>query len=338
MRIILLTFLAFLGSLNLSAQSGNIVLFTSGGERFYATLNGVRQNQEAETNLKITDLNQEAYKMTIIFEDQSIEPMVDKTLYIHHGYEVVYQLKTNKKGKWVSRMTSEAPLASAPSTGATTVAYHSTPTPTSRPATPVATTTTTGSDVHVSETTTTTTTSTTGGGTGDAVNVGMNVNVGGETMSINMSGMGMGMDATGTETTTTTTTTTSSTTTNGGYASGTTTTAGMDTYGGGTPAPATGAGCFGPMPAGEFAGAKKSVSSKTFSDSKMTIAKQVTKNNCLDAMQIKEIAALFDFESDRLDYAKFAHQYCMDPQNYYKVNDAFEFETTIEELNESIGR
>ena len=66
------------------------------------------------------------------------------------------------------------------------------------------------------------------------------------------------------------------------------------------------------------------------------MAKQITKSNCLTALQVKEIVQLFDFESDRLEYAKFAFDYCATPNAYYKVNDAFEFESSIEELDEYI--
>ena len=69
----------------------------------------------------------------------------------------------------------------------------------------------------------------------------------------------------------------------------------------------------------------------------MKIAKQVTSNNCLTALQIKQVVSMFDFESDRLHYAKYAYDYSYDPNNYYKVNDAFEFESTIEELDEYIS-
>ena len=88
----------------------------------------------------------------------------------------------------------------------------------------------------------------------------------------------------------------------------------------------------------DFDNAKSSIESKSFSDSKMTLAKQITKGNCLSADQVTEITRVFDFESDRLDYAKFAFDYCYDQGNFYKVNDAFEFEMTIEELDEHINK
>ena len=46
---------------------------------------------------------------------------------------------------------------------------------------------------------------------------------------------------------------------------------------------------------------------------------------------------LFTFEASKLDYAKYAYDYCWEKNNYYQVNDAFEFESSIEELDAYIG-
>ena len=45
---------------------------------------------------------------------------------------------------------------------------------------------------------------------------------------------------------------------------------------------------------------------------------------------------LFNFESSRLEFAKFAYPYTFDQGNYYKLNDAFQFESSIDELNEFV--
>ena len=47
---------------------------------------------------------------------------------------------------------------------------------------------------------------------------------------------------------------------------------------------------------------------------------------------------LFNFEASKLDFAKFAYKYTYDQKNYYKVNDAFEFESSISELTTFIGQ
>lgn len=92
-------------------------------------------------------------------------------------------------------------------------------------------------------------------------------------------------------------------------------------------------GCDWPMDAAEFQNAKTSISSKTFASSRMTLAKQVTGANCLLVSQVREIMDLFTFETDKLEYVKFAYNYTYDIGNYYRINDGFTFESSISDLN-----
>lgn len=159
------------------------------------------------------------------------------------------------------------------------------------------------------------TTTTTSSGNGDQINIGVGINAGGTNV-----GVGINVNS-GVSTTTTQTTTT--------------------TMGGPTDVVIVeDSGCY-EMSRPDFNQALASIKSKTFSDSKLTLAKQITKSNCLNSGQIAQITSLFDFEDTRLEYAKFAYIYCFNPENYWKVNNSFEFESTIEELDEyiaSIGR
>lgn len=95
-------------------------------------------------------------------------------------------------------------------------------------------------------------------------------------------------------------------------------------------------GCARPMSRDAFEQALRSIDSKNFESSKLTIAKQVTSANCLLSRQVKEIMKLLTFESDRLEYAKYAYRYTWDLNNYFLLNDAFDFESSIEELNRFI--
>ena len=92
-------------------------------------------------------------------------------------------------------------------------------------------------------------------------------------------------------------------------------------------------GCDWPMDAAAFQNAKASISSKSFSSSRMTLAKQVTGANCLLVSQVREIMDLFTFETDKLEYVKFAYAYTYDLGNFYRVNDGFTFESSISDLN-----
>lgn len=164
----------------------------------------------------------------------------------------------------------------------------------------------TGTTSTYSSTTTTTTTTTTSSGGG----VSTGVNSGGNNVSVNTQVTGTGI-STGTNNGSTTTVSSTNT---------------------------SNSGCSYPMGTSDFDAAKKSIDSKDFEDSKFTVAKQVTKSNCLSAAQIKEVMQLFDFEATKLDYAKYAYDYCSDKNNYYKLNDAFDFESSVDELNEYLEK
>lgn len=296
------------------AQTSNAILFTENGEKFTAILNGVRQNDKPETNVKITGLNAEFYKLKIIFDNTALGEK-NFNLYVKLGSETTCSIKKNNKGEYVIRLVSEVPIAQAPPSTPqqTTLVYHTTQT-----------------QAPVETTTTQTTTTTTHGNTAnpDNVNINMGMNVGGEggNISINVSGTGMGIEEESHSTTvhsTTTTTTTQSSTNN--YNA--------------PPPPAflpgyTGpVGCPVPMAPNEFADMKNAVQSKTFEDSRMTVAKQVLRDRCILASQVKELMLLFTFEEGRLDIAKYAYDHTYDIGNYFKVNDAFTFETSIDDLN-----
>lgn len=294
------------------AQTANAVLFTENGEKFFVILNGLRKNEKAQTNVRLTELTSMQYKLKIIFEATELGE-VSTNLFLEPGTERSFSVKKNNKGTYVLRMVSEDPIRSATSDVPP-------PPPPPSPADNYSS----GGTVQHSVTTTTTT-----GGTTDNLNIGMSVGEGG--ISINASGF----DGDGTvhqQTTVTTTTTTSH--------------SGHTVVTGNTPPPPPPAyvpgytgpiGCPQPMDPGSFSELKQSISSKTFEDSKMTIAKQVLRDRCLIASQIKEICQLFTFEENKLDFAKFAYGYVYDKGNYFKINDVFTFESSIEELNEYIG-
>lgn len=83
----------------------------------------------------------------------------------------------------------------------------------------------------------------------------------------------------------------------------------------------------------DFINAKNAINSKSFASSKMTLALQVLKNNCLSVTQVKEMANLFTFEDDKLEFVKAAYDKTTNQESYYLVNDVFRFSQSIEQLN-----
>jgi len=97
-------------------------------------------------------------------------------------------------------------------------------------------------------------------------------------------------------------------------------------------------GCPYPMTEQDFKDFKGTIKSKNFEDSKLQIAKEGINTSCLSVLEIIEIMGIFGFEASRLEFAKFAYQHTYDLDNYYKVNKAFQFESSISELKDYIDK
>jgi len=321
---ILLSLSLFIFSFAFS-QKSNLVFFTEQGEPFYVVLNGIKQNADARTNVKISDLTSPSYKCKIIFKNTELGQL-DKTVYMKEGTEFTYVIRKNDKNKWIIRWMNEIPITSTLSSN-TDNNYNlsnSEPYPENKVADDVST-----------ETTTTTTTRIENPVVPSNGNIGVNITdpVTGTNMNmnINMNANNGSTQATTTQKNTTTTIKQTEVVKKPNHISNNqhqVTNAVPGYYGP--------YGCNHPMTSQMFADVKTSISSKSFENSKLTIAKQVISNNCLTSAQVKEILSLFDFETTKLEVAKFAYGYTYDKGNYYQLNDAFNFESSIDDLNNYI--
>ena len=80
-----------------------------------------------------------------------------------------------------------------------------------------------------------------------------------------------------------------------------------------------------------------SMNNANFESDKRMIAEQAISSNRVKSDQVYRILMMFSFESTKLKVAKFAYRHCIDKRNYYRVNDAFTFSSSIRELNNYIG-
>ncbi len=92
-------------------------------------------------------------------------------------------------------------------------------------------------------------------------------------------------------------------------------------------------GCPWPMEPNNFSRAKQTIQNSNFESDKLIISKQITNTNCLTSEQVKQIVGLFNFEKSRLEFAKFAYTRTYDIENYFIVNDAFDFSASKRELS-----
>ena len=76
----------------------------------------------------------------------------------------------------------------------------------------------------------------------------------------------------------------------------------------------------------------------SFESSKIEIAKQALRSNYLTSRQVSSLMCEFSFESSKLELAKLSYNRTIDKNNYYIVNDAFHFSSSISELQNYISR
>jgi len=320
----LLKILIFLGSITaLNGQKAGLTFFSQEGELFYVILDGVRQNNSASANVKITDLDRPNYRAKIIFDNAELKD-INKNLFVHDvddkAYHAVYMIVKNKKGEMDLKLSSFNEVKETPTAAKENVIkYH---------------------DYEIPQETKTTQTTVNSSQNGESVNIKTNgtgasikVDQGAESVNVNINLDGMkdlinmsdgGSNAQMTTTTTTTRTTTRTTTEPKAI---------DNTY---QPPAATPAnkGCVFAMSSSDFEKGKLTVSKQSFAESMMKSAKQMTKANCMNIKQIRAIMDLFSFEESKLEYAKFAYEYCVDKKNYFQLTEAFSFSSSSDSLNE----
>ena len=298
----------FFGTVSVFALPiSNFVFFSEDGYPFSLVMNGIQENDKPQTNVRVTGLTATAYKIRIIFEDKTI-PTLEKNVYTKPGIEITYVIKKHKKGHNVLRFYSEAPVPYEDVTEEIVV-YND------------------NSDVIREEVIVYDNNNS--GGVHIDVNVnesGINYNVDTPEGSVNVNanidinGGNIGYVETYTENETHYVVTDEVVETH--YV--------MPGYNGRV-------GCPWPMKPQDFQRAKLSIENADFSSDKQTIAKQIVSSNCLTAEQVKQIVSLFDFESGKLEFAKFAYTHTYDVGNYFIINDAFDFSSSIKELDEYIN-
>lgn len=284
---------------------GHLTVFSEDGDKFYLILNGERQNDKPQTNMRVEDLTQPQYSAKVIFEDKTLEE-ISKTLYLNDAngtlMDVTYKIKHDKNGKpkLSSFPFSAVPVRQGFVAPSNVYVVHS-----GAPATTTVVTT------PATTVTQTTTTQTTGGA------VGANVNVGGVNMNVTVTDPLLNTNVTTTHTTTTTTT-------NSHVVN----------------EQAVPVGCVGayPMGGGDFSSALSTVKNQGFDETRLKTAKQIASGNCLSAGQIAEICKVFGFEETKLDFAKFAYDHCTEPKNYFKINNVFGFSSSVDDLTDYISK
>ena len=296
---LLLTYLPLI-LLAQTQRTGNLTIFSEDGDKFFLVLNGERQNNVAQANLRIEELPLPQYHTKIIFQDSSIATLTKNGLSIT-GFDdvlmdVTYKLRKDKTGKAKLNYYTAIPVQQdfIPAFGTYVFHYGK----------PSIMGVSTGSAI----TTTTVTTST------SSEVISANLNLPGISMNVSISDPFLAESHV-----ITTSTTTTSTNNNNNQSVN------------------SKARCKkGTMNQVEFSSAIKVIKNGSFDDTKISTAKTVCSANCVTSEQIVEICKLFSFEESKLTFAKYAFQYCTNPEKYFKVNEVFSFSSSKEQLNDFI--
>ncbi|MBL7922656.1 MAG: DUF4476 domain-containing protein [Bacteroidia bacterium] len=109
------------------------------------------------------------------------------------------------------------------------------------------------------------------------------------------------------------------------------------------PAPVPAPGPWGTLPLcmqdAEFDALLSTLQQQGFESTRMTIARQaIRQHGAVSTAQVADLMNLMSFESSRLELAKFAYAYCIDPGRYFQLYNEFSFDSSVQELSAYIDR
>ncbi|MEO8933816.1 MAG: DUF4476 domain-containing protein [Xanthomarina sp.] len=290
---------------------GHVTVFSEDGDAFYLIINGEQMNDEPETNIRIEELTNPYYHAKVVFQDGSLETINKKYLQISgmDGLlsDMTYIIKRNKKRRGKTRLSlfSATPVVQgyvAPSNvyvrrfGYPMLQVQQPVQPQVQPVV----------QPVVSQ----------GSTTINNISINTNVNAQGENINVNVQNP-IGI-----------TNTNQTPIIIGGVGGVGEVLVPEEVY----------EGCqnaYG-MSASNFDSAINTLKRSSFEDAAFKTAKQIALTNCLTVDQIMKICDTFKFEKTKLDFAKYAYNSCTETQNYFRVNDVFSFNNSINELNDFI--
>ena len=71
---------------------------------------------------------------------------------------------------------------------------------------------------------------------------------------------------------------------------------------------------------------------ESFDENRLNMAKFMVPSNRLLAIQIKHLAESFSFDKSKVDFLKFAYDFCVDPNNYYTCLEVLSFAKDKEDV------
>ena len=96
-------------------------------------------------------------------------------------------------------------------------------------------------------------------------------------------------------------------------------------------------GCDNPMSEADFNAQLVGISARPFDPIKLSAAKKMAETHCLLVSQVKMVMYVFDSESSRLSFAKYAYDFTYNRGEYSEVNDALHSEKSKNDLTRYIS-
>ncbi|MBI1305275.1 MAG: DUF4476 domain-containing protein [Bacteroidetes bacterium] len=85
-----------------------------------------------------------------------------------------------------------------------------------------------------------------------------------------------------------------------------------------------------------FEDVKAEMKRASFDDDKLRIARQYVSEGGCTSSEVASMMNEMSFDKNRLELAKYAYDYTDDPQNYNLVDEAFDFDSSVRDLNKHI--
>ncbi len=298
--LLLLSFFISIALFSNAQKTGNLTVFSEDGDKFYLVLNGEKQNDKPQTNIRVEELPQPYYSAKIIFADSAMAT-ISKNLQIsdpdNKMMDVTYRIRKDKQGK--VKLNPYSAIEVQPDFVAAEGVY-------------VRRWGQKGGKGGITQTTKTTATSNTVDASVNAPGISMNVSINDPDMT----------------STTTTTTHSSSSSSHSNHSS---------SHNSNHNSNSNDNDCRWAMKQTDFSAAKKTVADAAFEETKLSTAKSIVASNCLSSDQVVALCNLFSFEDTKLAFAKHAYKYSTDPKNYFKVNNVFSFDSSKDELSKFIS-
>ncbi len=300
---------------------GSLNIFSQNGDKFFLFLNGVKQNETAQSNIRIQNVPALFYNVKIVFENKNFWPINKNNVFVSDEddnlMDATYRIRRDKAGKPRFNFYSMTAINENFKAPAGMYVYNfgkTTPV-----IAPVAAPESTG-DVAISKKT--------GApikGTISNVKVTVKDDANSKTHTTVKS---ITQKTTPPVKNTTTVTT-------GKSADKTTSVRKTEETAKSIPENKK---CNGwPMGKGDLAVAKKTIEDAGKDDAKLSTAQEIIASNCLLASQVMEFCNLFKSEKSKLAFAKYAYRYTIDRKNYSEVNKALGLETSKKELSKFIS-